>query len=160
MALIYFELRTVDLCSEWDAKNYTLSFDIERIKLIGEGFQTVILYLSVPSFFIILFGWTEFKRHYSSTILVGQLAGLFNTLFLSFLLLYGIDDTSPIETYNVPGNLIYAVRRYSLGICNCCAQYSKKSTNCILLRSPYFLGSCSTGIEHLSNGIVLQIRGC
>ncbi|CAB3983261.1 Hypothetical predicted protein [Paramuricea clavata] len=112
MALIYFDLRTVDLCSEWEAKNYTLSFDIERIKLIGEGFQTVILYLAVPSLCFTLFGWTEFKRHYSSTILVGQLAGLFNTLFLSFLLLYAIDDTSPIETYNVPGNLIFAVATF------------------------------------------------
>ena len=108
MAFIYFDLRTVDLCSEWEDKNYTVSFDIERIKLIGEGFQTVILYLSVPLFFIVLFGWKEFKRHYSSTILVSQLAGLFNTLFLSFLLLYGIGDTSPIKIYHVPGNLIFA----------------------------------------------------
>ena len=109
MALIYFDLRTIDLCSEWESKNYTLSFDVRRIKLIGEGFQTAILYLAVPLFLLVLFGWSEFKRHYSSTILVGQLAGLFNTLFLSFLLLYGIEDTSAIKAYNVPGNLIFAV---------------------------------------------------
>ena len=109
MALIYFDLRTVDLCSEWEAKNYTLSFDVRRIKLIGEGFQTAILYLAVPFLLLVLFGWTEFMRHYSSTILVGLLASIFNTLFLSFLLLYGIDDTSSIVTYNLPGNLIFAV---------------------------------------------------
>ncbi|CAB3983264.1 Hypothetical predicted protein [Paramuricea clavata] len=109
MALIYFDLRTVDLCSEWEPKNYTLSFHIRRIRLIGNGFQKVILYLGVPLFLLVLFGWSEFKRHYSSTILVGQLAGLFNTLFLSFLLLYGIGDTSPIKAYNLPGILIFAV---------------------------------------------------
>ena len=110
MALIYFDLRTVDLCSEWEAKNYTLSFDVSRVGLLGRGVVTVILYLAVPLFLIVLFGWTEFKRHYSSTILVGQLAGLFNTLFLSFLLLYGIDHTSPIKSYmDVPPFLIFAV---------------------------------------------------
>ncbi|CAB3983266.1 Hypothetical predicted protein [Paramuricea clavata] len=109
MALIYFDLRTVDLCSKWEAKNYTVSFDVRRIKLIGEGFQSVILYLVVPFLLLVLFGWTEFMRHYSSTILVGLLAGIFNTLFLSFLLLYGIDDTSSIVTYNVPGNLLFPV---------------------------------------------------
>ena len=109
MALIYFDLRTVDLCSEWEDKNYTLSFDVRRIRLLGKGFQKVIFYLSFPLFLLVLFGWNEFKRHYSSTILVGQLAGLFNTLVLSFLLLYGIDDTSPIETYYVPGILTFTV---------------------------------------------------
>ncbi|CAB4001333.1 Hypothetical predicted protein [Paramuricea clavata] len=109
IALIYFDLRTVDLCSEWQAKNYTLSFDVRRIRLLGKGFQKVIFYLSFPLFLLVLFGWNEFKRHYSSTILVGQLAGLFNTLYLSFLLLYGIDDTSSIETYYVPGILTFTV---------------------------------------------------
>jgi preprotein translocase subunit SecF len=97
MALIYFDLRTVDLCSEWEAKNYTLSFDVSRVGLLGRGVVTVILYLWVPLFLIVLFGWTEFTRHYSSTILVGQLAGLFNTLFLSFLLLYMVLIT-PVQS--------------------------------------------------------------
>ena len=109
MALIYFDLRTVDLCSEWEAKNYTLSFDVERIKLIGKVFQKVILYLSFPLSLIVLFGWREFKSHYSSTILVGQLAGLFNTLYLTFLLLYGIHDTRPIKSHDVPAILTFAV---------------------------------------------------
>ncbi|CAB4001331.1 Hypothetical predicted protein [Paramuricea clavata] len=109
IALIYFDLRTVDLCSEREAKNYTLSFDVRRIRLIGKVFQKVILYLSFPLSLIVLFGLSEFNSHYSATILVGQLAGLFNTLFLSFLLLYGIDDTSPIETYYVPGILTFTV---------------------------------------------------
>jgi hypothetical protein len=99
MALIYFDLRTVDLCSEWEDKNYTLSFDVRRIRLLGKGVASVILYLWFPMSLIVLFGWREFKRHYSSTILVGQLAGLFTTLYLSFLLLYGIDETSLIKSY-------------------------------------------------------------
>ncbi|CAB3983267.1 Hypothetical predicted protein [Paramuricea clavata] len=109
MALIYFDLRTVDLCSEWEAKTYSLSFDVTRIRLMGKGIQKVILYLWFPLSLTVLFGWSEFKSHYSSTILVGQLAGLFNTLYLSFLLLYGIDDTSPIKSYYVPGILTFAV---------------------------------------------------
>ena len=99
----------VDLCSEWEDKNYTFSFDVKRIRLLGKGVAYVILYLSFPLSLIVLFGWREFKRHYSSTILVGQLAGLFNTLFLTFLLQYGIEHTSPIKSYNVPPILIFAV---------------------------------------------------
>ncbi|CAB4031275.1 Hypothetical predicted protein [Paramuricea clavata] len=109
MALIYFDLRTLDLCSQWEDKNYTISFDVRRMRLLGKGVASVITYLWFPLSLIVLFGWSEFKRHYSSTILVGQLAGLFNTLYLTFLLLYGIDDTSPINSYYVPAILIFAV---------------------------------------------------
>ncbi|CAB3983258.1 Hypothetical predicted protein [Paramuricea clavata] len=109
IALIYFDLRTVDLCLQWEDKNYTLSFDVRRIRLIGKGFQKVILYLWFPLFLVVLFGWSEFKRHYSSTILVGQLAGLFNTLYLTFLLLYGIHNTRSIKSHDVPAILTFAV---------------------------------------------------
>ncbi len=87
-ALIYFDLRTRDLCSAWQAKNHTLSFDVKRISLIGKGVQNIVLYLWFPLTWFVLFGWNEFKRHYSSTIMVGQLAGLLDTLYVSFLLLY------------------------------------------------------------------------
>jgi hypothetical protein len=109
MALIYFDLRTTDLCSEWEAKNYTVSFDVRRIRLIGKGVEKVILYLPFPLTLIVLFGWNESKLHYSSTILAGQLAGLFNTLYISFLLLYGIDDTGVIKSHDVPALLTFAL---------------------------------------------------
>ncbi len=89
MALIYFDLRTANLCSEWQAiKNHTVSFDVMRIRLIGVGVENIMLYLSFPLLLIVLFGWSEFKHHYSSTILVGQLASLVTALYLTFLLLY------------------------------------------------------------------------
>ncbi|CAB3983265.1 Hypothetical predicted protein [Paramuricea clavata] len=66
IALIYFDLRTVDLCSEWETKN-TFSLDIIRIRLLGKGVANLILYLSFPLTLIVLFGWKEFKRDYSST---------------------------------------------------------------------------------------------
>jgi hypothetical protein len=109
MALIYFDLRTVDLCSEWEAKNYTLSFDVWRIRLIGIGVEKMILYLFFSMTLVVLFGWNEFKRHYSSTILVGLLAGLFNILYVSFLLLYGIHDTGPPRSCDVPSFLAFPV---------------------------------------------------
>ncbi|CAB4030780.1 Hypothetical predicted protein, partial [Paramuricea clavata] len=101
MALIYFDLRTVDLCSEWEAKNYTLSFNVWRIRLIGIGVEKMLLYLLFFMTLVVLFGWNELKRHYSSTILVGFLVGLFNTLYVSFLLIYGIHDTGPLKSYDV-----------------------------------------------------------
>ncbi len=50
MALIYFDLRTRNLCSEWQAKNHTLSFDVKRIRLIGKGVETITAYISFPLF--------------------------------------------------------------------------------------------------------------
>ena len=78
MALIYFDLRTTDLCSEWRNKNYTLSFHVKRIRLLGEGVERVLFYSWFPLTLAVLFGWNEFKRHYSTTILVGQLAAWFS----------------------------------------------------------------------------------
>ncbi len=109
MALIYFDLRTTTLCSKWQAiKNHTLSFDVQRISLIGNGVENIMLYLSIPLVYIVLFGWSEFKRHYSSTILVGQLAGLLNNLYLTFLLLYDASFTTG-AVHGVPVLLIFTV---------------------------------------------------
>ncbi len=106
IALIYFDLRTRDLCSEWQAKNHTLSFDVQRIHLIGNGVENMMLYLWVPMSLILLFGWSEFKRHYSSTILVSQLGALATALYECFLLLYDVDVT--ITSYDAT-LLIFAV---------------------------------------------------
>ncbi len=104
---IYFDLRTCDLCAEWLAQNYTLSFDVMKIRLLGDGAEVIILNLWFPMSLTVLFGWNEFKRHYSLTILIGVLAGLLYTLYLSFLLLYGIYDTK--LWYRVPGNVTFAI---------------------------------------------------
>ena len=104
---IYFDLRTCDLCAEWLAQNYTLSFDVMKIRLLGNGAEVIILNLWFPMSLTVLFGWNEFRRHYSLTILIGVLAGLLYTLYLSFLLLYGVYDTK--LWYRVPGNITFAI---------------------------------------------------
>ena len=105
--LIYFDLRTCDLCSEWLVQNNTLSFDVMKIRLLGNGVEVIMISLWFPMSLTVLFGWKEFKRHYLLTILVGVLAGLLYTLYLSFLLLYGVYDTK--LWYRIPGNVTFAI---------------------------------------------------
>ena len=107
LTIIYFDLRTCDLCSQWRSKNYTLSFDVMKIRLIGNGVEIMILNLWFPMTLMVLFGINEFKLHYSSTVLVALISGLLYTLYSSFLLLYDVYDTS--SWYRVPGNVTYAV---------------------------------------------------
>ena len=110
MAFMYFELRTTNLCHEWQTHNHTLSFEVLRIRLLGRGVVVTISYLWIPFSLIVLFGWSDFRRHYCSTILVGQLLGLLNTLYLSILLLYGIgDQDGKIKSYFVPAYLMFVV---------------------------------------------------
>ena len=104
---MYFALRTANLCQELQAQNYTLSFDVKRIRLLGLGIFTAIYSLWISSTLIVIFGWSEFRRHYCSTILVGQLIGLSNTLYRSILLLYGIDDEGKIKSYFIPSNILF-----------------------------------------------------
>jgi hypothetical protein len=119
VSFIYFDLRTCDLCSELLAQNYTLSFDVMKIRLLGNGVEVIILNLWFPMTLMVLFGWREFKSHYSLTILVGLLAGLLYTLYLSFLLLYGVYDTK--LWYRVPGNVTFAI-----GVLSGCAIVVRK----------------------------------
>ena len=88
---------------------YTLSFDVKRIRLPGWGILAAILGLWIPFTLIVLFGWSEFKRHYCLTILVGQLVSLSNTLHRSILLLYGIDNEGKIESYSIPISIMFVV---------------------------------------------------
>ena len=34
---MYFELRTTNLCNEWQGRNDTLSYNVKRIRLLGRG---------------------------------------------------------------------------------------------------------------------------
>ena len=108
-ALAYFDLRTVDLCSVWSNKNYTLSFEVARIRLIGAGFGNIVICLWFPFLLCILFGWSELKSRYSSVVLVGQLASLVSTLYLSFLLLYRVVHPKTISSYDFPELILYPV---------------------------------------------------
>ncbi len=105
--LVYFDLRTNDLCFQSVVGKYTNSFDVMRIRLLGNGFETVIVSLWFPMSTVILFGWNEFKSHYSSTVLVGLVTSLLYTLYLSFLLLYDGYDKS--HWYRFPGYVLYVV---------------------------------------------------
>ena len=107
VVLIYFDLRTCDLCSEWLAQNKTVSFDVKKIRLLGNGVEVMILNLWLPMKLTVLFGWKEFKRHYSLTIVIGILVGVVYTLYLSFLLLYDVYDTN--LWYRVPGNVAFII---------------------------------------------------
>ena len=107
VVLIYFDLRTCDLCSEWLAQNKTVSFDVKKIRLLGNGVEVMILNLWLPMMLTVLFGWKEFKRHYSLTIVIGILVGVVYTLYLSFLLLYDVYDTN--LWYRVPGNVTFII---------------------------------------------------
>ena len=89
IAFLYWDFRVTDLCAEWVSRNHTLPFKVKRIRLIGKGFGLVLGCIWFPLTLVVLFSWREFKRHYSTVVLVGQLAGLFATLYLCFLVLYG-----------------------------------------------------------------------
>ena len=101
-AFLYWDLRVTDLCSEWVSMNHTLPFNVKRTRLIGKGFNLVIVYLWFPLTLVVLFGWSEFEKHYSTVVLAGQLAALVVTLYLCFLVLYDADDTYTLKSYEAP----------------------------------------------------------
>ena len=106
MTFIYFDLRTCDLCFEWRSRNNTIPYSVMRIKLIGDCIEGFLLNLWFPTSLMILFGWSDFKRHFSSTMYVGFLVALMATLYLTFLLLFDVYDTNVV--YRVPGNVLFA----------------------------------------------------
>jgi hypothetical protein len=106
ISFIYFDLRTCDLCFEWRSGNNTTPFSIMRIKLIGDCIEGFFLNLWFPASLIILFGWSEFKQHFFSTVYVGIVVGLMATLYLTFLLLFDLYDTNVV--YRIPGNMLFA----------------------------------------------------
>ena len=105
--LLYFDLRTSDLCFEWRSHNHSEPFGVTRLKLIGDYVQGVLLGFWFPTTMVILFGWNEFKRHYSLTLLTSLLFGLMATLYLTFLTLYNAFDANVL--YRIPGNVIFAI---------------------------------------------------
>ena len=109
IAFLYWDLRVTDLCSDWVSKNHILPFKVMRTRLIGKGFRIAVGYVWFPLTLVVLFGWSEFKTHYSTVVLVGQLAGLVATLYLCFLVLYGVNDSYKIKSHEAPLLVLVAV---------------------------------------------------
>ncbi len=107
ITFLYFDLRTCDLCFEWKNHNNTIPFPVMRFKLIGDCIEGILLNLWFPTSLMILFGWSDFKRHYISTTYVGFLIGLMATLYLTYLFLFGLYDTKVV--YRVPGNVLFVI---------------------------------------------------
>ena len=97
--------------------------DLRRMILFGEAVQTKILYIGFFSIFIVMFGWINFKRHYSSTILISLLASSTQTLYHSFFLLYDPDnfDNNFTTTILRPSASRYVRFCCSVAMWNCCS---------------------------------------
>ena len=106
IGILYFDLRTCDLCFEWKSHNHTVPFSVMRIKVIGDSIEGVWLNIWFPTSIAILFGWHDFKQHYVSIMHTGFLFGLIASLYLTYLLLFGVYDTNVL--YHVPCNFIFA----------------------------------------------------
>ena len=98
-------------------------------------------YIWLPLTLVVLFSWREFKRHYCAVVLVGQLAGLFATLYLCFLVLYGADDTYTLKNYKVP-LVITAAVVHVLECVMVVRKIRQNQPNCFLLESSYFYSCC------------------
>ena len=107
ITVLYLDLRTNDLCFEWRTHNHTIPLRILRLKLIGDCVEGILLSLWFPITMVILFGWSEFKRHYASTVLAGLMFGFMAILYLTFLMVYNVYDTNVV--YRVPGNMLFAI---------------------------------------------------
>ena len=106
IVFLYFDMRTFDLCFEWKNHNNTIPFAVMRFKLIGDCVEDILLFFWLAASLVVLFGWTEFKKHYVLTVFVGLLFGLLNVLYKTFLLLFNVYDTNIV--YLVPGNVLFA----------------------------------------------------
>ena len=110
IVVIYFDLRTTDLCPEWKGKNYTFYAHVRRMTLFGKGVQSVILFPGFFLIFIVLFGWNDFKRYYFSTILISLLNSSLYTLYNCFFLLYEADKSgNTLVTYDLPVSFMFVL---------------------------------------------------
>ena len=91
-------------------KLHSLRANVRKMTLFGKAVQTTIFYHGFCSTFIALFGWSEFKSHYSSTISVNLLASLIHVLYIAFLLAYDVGnlDTS-LLAYNLPVSSMFVL---------------------------------------------------
>ena len=127
------------------------------IRIIGRGFAGILMYFWFPTVLIILFGWSEFKNHYSWTILISQLANLVNTLYMSFLLIYEIHSTA----YYIPVGFITTTGVYLQG-CVIVVRKIRQNHPTVTYSSCHNFTIFIYGVllEQQRNSSVLQLRGC
>ena len=104
--VLYFDLKTMDLCFEWRSHNNTIPFAVMTVKFLGDGVEAIVLNQWLPLTTIVLFGWSKFKRYYWSTVILGLIIGLIVTLYFSLLLRFGVYDSN--VAYRIPGNVLFA----------------------------------------------------
>ena len=106
MIFLYFDLKTSDLCVEWVYHNNTLPFSVKRLRVIGEGVETILINLWFPLTIIVLFGWKDFKQRFFSIFYIGLIFGEASMIYYHVLLGFGIIARTHVS-YRLPANVLY-----------------------------------------------------
>ena len=101
---LYADLNTTDLCVEWQHHNNTVTLSVERIRVIGDSVEAVIINLWFPLTAIVLFGWKFFKLRFFSTFYIAFIFGEATVIYYLFLLAFGVYDTHLY--YRYPCNIL------------------------------------------------------
>ncbi|XP_028399450.1 uncharacterized protein LOC114522876 [Dendronephthya gigantea] len=114
MVFQYLDLKTTDLCIEWQYHNHSLPLSVKRIKLIGVSVEVLIVNLWFPLTTALLFSWKVFKLKYFSTFYVGVIFGLLIVIYDLFLLVFGVYGTQ--RYYMYPANILNVTAKIICGI--------------------------------------------
>ncbi|XP_028399428.1 uncharacterized protein LOC114522859 [Dendronephthya gigantea] len=105
MAFIYLDLKTTDLCIEWEYHSHSLLLSVKRLRVIGDSVEAIIINLWFPLTTAVLFSWKVFKMKYFSTFYVGLIFGLTAVIYYLLLLVFGAYGTHMY--YRYPLNVLF-----------------------------------------------------
>ena len=105
MVFLYLDLKTTDLCIEWQHHNHSVPLSVKRLRVIGDSVEAMVTNLWFPLTTVVLFGWKVFKAKYFSTFYVSVIFGLTVIIYYLFLQQFGVYNTHVY--YRYPGNVLF-----------------------------------------------------
>ncbi len=105
--LLFVDLNTVNICSEWiERKDFPVGEAVLRWKIIGDVTEDLGLFFWFPSTMIFLFGWKEFKANYLVILLVCFSAACVDIIYKLFFFIFNAFVDKEFY-YHIAGNVSF-----------------------------------------------------
>jgi hypothetical protein len=105
LTFLYFDLKTSDLCLEWQKHNHTLPRLASQLRVIGDCILCIVNSLWFPLTIAVLFGWKEFRQKFFHTLYIALIFGETTAIYYLLLLVFGVYDTHIY--YRCPTNVLF-----------------------------------------------------
>lgn len=105
IVVLFGDVNSANICFRYMQQNKSLPWNLMKYVIIGHDVEGMALNFWFQLMLILLFGWRNFKSHFTSTLVLAFVCGLLVVIYKTSLFFLRINFAQNL--YRIPGNVVF-----------------------------------------------------